>query len=284
MKEACCCCVGLTFCLHRAMQDFPRMFSKQHMPQERKVIRLTDTDGFQWEVRWIMPKSAISGGWAAFSRDHDLEEGDMCVFEVIDSSNYTLLVHIFKVAQFKSVLGTYDPDAVKGENIRPKIKTCCACGEELTLTDIQRNLLSHSPPIKAYPEDVKVDVEATIKYDDMKPTWEQPRTVVIGTQNVEKVDIEMGAAAKVELDHSDSEAGITLLAFANEKWTWCRVFRLIRKRQNKTNLEFLVDLEDPRSTFSHALKDRSGNISTKVVVQKWVPYNRFAPDFTWCII
>lgn len=266
------------------MQDFPTLFSKQYMPRERMVIRLMDADGSQWEVRWIAPKYAISGGWAAFSRDHDLEEGDICVFEVVDFSNYTLLVHIFKAAQFKSVLGTYDTDAAKGQHMKPEIETCCACGEELTLTDIQRNSVSHSPPVKASPEDIKVDVEVTTKCDDMKPSREQPRTVVTETQNIEKVDIEMGAAAKVELDHIDSEAGITLLTFANEKWTWCRVFRLIRKRQNKMNLEFLVDLEDPRSTFSHALKDSSGNISTKVVVQKWVSYNRFAPDFTWCII
>lgn len=80
-------------------QTIPGHYSKRHMPGERIQIKVQDTNGFQWPASWIMSDhhSGISGGWAAFSRDHALEEGDVCVFEVIDNKDWTVLVHIFRV-------------------------------------------------------------------------------------------------------------------------------------------------------------------------------------------
>jgi hypothetical protein len=80
-------------------QTIPGQYSKKHMPGERIQIKVQDTNGFQWPASWIKSDhhSGISGGWAAFSRDHCLEEGDVCVFEVIDNKDWTVLVNIFRV-------------------------------------------------------------------------------------------------------------------------------------------------------------------------------------------
>lgn len=80
-------------------QTIPGQYSKKHMPGERIQIKVQDTNGFQWPASWIKSDhhSGISGGWAAFSRDHCLEEGDVCVFEVLDNKDWTVLVNIFRV-------------------------------------------------------------------------------------------------------------------------------------------------------------------------------------------
>ena len=71
------------------------------MPPTRAHITLQDTFGYQWPAKWVVSghHSGMSDGWAAFSRDHRLEEGDVCVFEVLDSKDCILLVHIFRVVE-----------------------------------------------------------------------------------------------------------------------------------------------------------------------------------------
>ena len=56
--------------------------------------------GTKWTVKWLHKEGGSSGfsaGWRGFALDHRLEEGDVCVFEIMDKKNYVLLVHIFRV-------------------------------------------------------------------------------------------------------------------------------------------------------------------------------------------
>lgn len=71
-------------------------------------MKLQDTAGFQWPATWIMnaQRSGVSGGWGGFSKDHRLEEGDYCVFELIDPKRYTFLVNIFRVVGIDLVPGS----------------------------------------------------------------------------------------------------------------------------------------------------------------------------------
>ena len=136
------------------IQTIPNSYSKNHMPQERISIKLQDSFGFQWPAQWIKSNqhSGVSGGWAAFSRDHCLEEGDVCVFEVINSKDWTLMVHIFRVLQvdlvpntrggwennYNIVYGMGHPNStasegrVKGRGTKPKHK--------LSSTSVKKNL------------------------------------------------------------------------------------------------------------------------------------------------
>jgi hypothetical protein len=49
--------------------------------------------------KWLVNHSGrlLSAGWKRFAVDHLLEEGDVCVFEMIDRVNLTLLIHIFRI-------------------------------------------------------------------------------------------------------------------------------------------------------------------------------------------
>ena len=82
------------------------MWSKKYMPHQKLQIRLEDSFGIQWFVTWVGIKSGLSGGWGNFSRDHCLEEGDICVFELKDAIDRILLVHIFRVVDVDLVPGT----------------------------------------------------------------------------------------------------------------------------------------------------------------------------------
>lgn len=97
------------------LQTIPSDFAKVHLPLERRQIILQDEYECQWQANWIVSKqhSGISGGWAAFSLDHRLEEGDVCVFEVLDSNQdsihqdyITIVVHIFRVVEIDLEPGT----------------------------------------------------------------------------------------------------------------------------------------------------------------------------------
>lgn len=49
----------------------------------------------------------ITRGWRQFSLEHLLEEGDVCVFELTDISQLTLLVHIFRVVDVDHLSTSY---------------------------------------------------------------------------------------------------------------------------------------------------------------------------------
>lgn len=78
------------------------------MPQGKIDVTLEDMHGFEWRATWIRSDkhTGLSGGWAAFSKDHALEEGDVCVFEVINSKDWRIRVHIFRVVEVDLKPGT----------------------------------------------------------------------------------------------------------------------------------------------------------------------------------
>jgi len=47
----------------------------------------------------------LSAGWKRFALDHELEESDVLVFEVVSRENLTMLIHIFRVELDDSTLG-----------------------------------------------------------------------------------------------------------------------------------------------------------------------------------
>lgn len=90
------------------MQTIPGKFSKKFLPQERIDVKLKDDHGYEWPATWIRSDkhTGLSGGWAAFSKDHCLEEGDVCVFEVTNTKDWTIAVHIFRVVEVDLKPGT----------------------------------------------------------------------------------------------------------------------------------------------------------------------------------
>ncbi|MQM08711.1 hypothetical protein Taro_041567 [Colocasia esculenta] len=88
----------------------PSSFAKAHLPRSRIDLLLEDPAGRAWPVRYIPDgESKLSGGWIAFAYGNNLEEGDLCVFELVRPLE--LRVHIFRVV----------------EEITPLVRTCWPC-------------------------------------------------------------------------------------------------------------------------------------------------------------
>jgi hypothetical protein len=90
------------------LQNIPCDFAKSHFPKEDTDLILEDDNGYKWPARWLRNagRRGLSGGWGTFSRDHFLEEGDVCVYEVVDSCNWRIVVHIFRVVDVKITPGS----------------------------------------------------------------------------------------------------------------------------------------------------------------------------------
>ncbi|KAH9299988.1 hypothetical protein KI387_011571, partial [Taxus chinensis] len=74
-------------------------FSKRWLPDRRVEITLLGPCGNKWPVQYLgdRPNPGLSGGWKGFAIDKNLEEGDICVFELENKENCILKVHIYRV-------------------------------------------------------------------------------------------------------------------------------------------------------------------------------------------
>ena len=57
--------------------------------------------GESWDVRCIPHKGGLRGkslaqGWKQFARDNKLQVGDLCLFELLENTKYTMNVHVIR--------------------------------------------------------------------------------------------------------------------------------------------------------------------------------------------
>ncbi|PTQ45376.1 hypothetical protein MARPO_0015s0164 [Marchantia polymorpha] len=78
----------------------PSDFCITHFRKDELVI-LEDEDGLEWETIYLHHKKGLSGGWRGFSIDHDLEDGDAVVFELVKPTRFK--VHITRAVGSKSL-------------------------------------------------------------------------------------------------------------------------------------------------------------------------------------
>ncbi|POO03196.1 B3 DNA binding domain containing protein [Trema orientale] len=87
----------------------PADFSKKYLRTSSELITLEAPNGDQCIVSCTCnaskPSSSSSAkriirGWCGFFRENDLEEGDVCVFELINRRNIVLKVWIYRVANY----------------------------------------------------------------------------------------------------------------------------------------------------------------------------------------
>ncbi len=94
------------------LQSIPCMFAKRWLPSALMRVTLVDSAGQSFTARWIgnRKKSQCLKSFRDFSISHCLEEGDACIFELMDPNPGTLVfkVHIFRVVELKS--GECGPD------------------------------------------------------------------------------------------------------------------------------------------------------------------------------
>jgi hypothetical protein len=72
----------------------PEEFCKEHMPFADEKFILEDGKEKEWECRYLAQKQGLSGGWRGFALDHDIMDGDCCVFELVSPGRFK--VHIVR--------------------------------------------------------------------------------------------------------------------------------------------------------------------------------------------
>ncbi|MCO5610479.1 hypothetical protein L7F22_064717 [Adiantum nelumboides] len=109
-------------------------FSVQYLPSKIQEVALLDTSGKSWFARWLGARNGLSGGWRKFSLDHGLEEGDICVFELLDSKKVVIKVHIFRVVPLRNEMPGRDHylhipqgKASCGYSFRKPTPSCSRC-------------------------------------------------------------------------------------------------------------------------------------------------------------
>ncbi|XP_058191016.1 B3 domain-containing transcription factor VRN1-like isoform X1 [Rhododendron vialii] len=79
----------------------PSSFAEKYLGGVSGFITLQASTGEKWPVRcmWSNGSAKLSKGWPEFVRDNVLEEGDVCVFELIKTEEIVLKVTIFRLVE-----------------------------------------------------------------------------------------------------------------------------------------------------------------------------------------
>ncbi|KAK3219433.1 hypothetical protein Dsin_013403 [Dipteronia sinensis] len=83
---------------------FPSYFAKRHLMGVSEFIILQTSDGKQRSARCVYrgDSAKLVQGWYEFTLENNLGEGDVCVFEVLRSSDIVLKVTVFRVLESDS--------------------------------------------------------------------------------------------------------------------------------------------------------------------------------------
>lgn len=77
----------------------PHTFVKQYFPETKTEMILWDSEGKRWPIMYNSygRRGGFSAGWGKFSRNHNIEKDDVCIFELI--KEYEMRVHIYRVVE-----------------------------------------------------------------------------------------------------------------------------------------------------------------------------------------
>ncbi|CAK7345672.1 unnamed protein product [Dovyalis caffra] len=69
-----------------------KKFCDEHLPTEDTVIVLEDERGKSSKTKYLANKKGLSGGWRGFSIDHNLSEGDVLVFHLVEPTKFKVYI------------------------------------------------------------------------------------------------------------------------------------------------------------------------------------------------
>ncbi|KAI7745774.1 hypothetical protein M8C21_010842 [Ambrosia artemisiifolia] len=73
----------------------PKKFCDAHMPKQDETVVLLDENDQEFNTKFLVDKTGLSGGWRGFSIAHNLLEGDALVFQLVD--RWKFKVYIIRV-------------------------------------------------------------------------------------------------------------------------------------------------------------------------------------------
>lgn len=77
------------------MQYVPKSFCEQLSELANKTTAiLSNSEGNKWKVNFVLRKGyhAFCGGWKQFVKDNKLKEGDVCVFQLVNTNELKVSV------------------------------------------------------------------------------------------------------------------------------------------------------------------------------------------------
>ena len=80
------------------LQNIPLRFVKRHFTTDDNKTTLRVSSRRTWTLKYCIRRrdAKLSSGWRKFARDNYLQVGDVCVFELINSTANLLKVVIFR--------------------------------------------------------------------------------------------------------------------------------------------------------------------------------------------
>ncbi|KAD5318340.1 hypothetical protein E3N88_18286 [Mikania micrantha] len=70
----------------------PRKFCLAHLPKHDETVVLLNENGREFNTKFLVDKTGLSGGWRGFSIAHKLIEGDALVFHLIDQWKFKVYI------------------------------------------------------------------------------------------------------------------------------------------------------------------------------------------------
>lgn len=70
----------------------PVDFCKAHLPKQDEYMNLVDEDGNVTTAKYLAEKRGLSAGWVGFALDHEIADGDACVFQLIKPTEFKIYI------------------------------------------------------------------------------------------------------------------------------------------------------------------------------------------------
>ncbi|EOX91385.1 AP2/B3-like transcriptional factor family protein isoform 2 [Theobroma cacao] len=90
----------------------PGMFCKIHLPRKDTMIILEDESGHQFHVKYYSDKTGLSAGWRQFCSVHNLLEGDVLIFQLVEPTKFKVyIIRANDLTELDGALGLLNLDA-----------------------------------------------------------------------------------------------------------------------------------------------------------------------------
>lgn len=84
----------------------PVPFCRSFLPKIDTLMVIEDENGDKYNLKYIAHRTGLSGGWRNFAIVHKLLEGDVLIFQLVESSKFK--VYIIRANELKKIDGAHD--------------------------------------------------------------------------------------------------------------------------------------------------------------------------------
>ncbi|XAR73979.1 hypothetical protein NMG60_11008123 [Bertholletia excelsa] len=91
----------------------PMPFCKSHLPRKDFIMTLEDESGQLFEMKYFAEKTGLSAGWRKFAVGHQLLEGDVLIFQLVEPNKFKVyIVRANDLTEVDGALSLLNLDAV----------------------------------------------------------------------------------------------------------------------------------------------------------------------------